>query len=129
MMTRPHVLNCLHQPFAECFYFGPERSAERYANGMNEERRLASGFIESTYCTVMEKISNEFNKVSGPKLLILRRAQSLLSANENVLHRCICFGIRQPSGTAVPNLHICCTWSATSFSIGRIERSISISLD
>ncbi len=65
MMTRPDEVKCLHEPFMECFYFGPERMAERYTNGMNEERRVASGFSESTYYTVMEKIRNECGEVSS----------------------------------------------------------------
>ena len=63
MMTRRDGLNCLHEPFAECFYFGPERMAERYANGMMEERRLASGFTDATYSSVMEKIQAEYGMV------------------------------------------------------------------
>ena len=62
-MTRPDALNCLHEPFQESFYFGPERMAERYANGMMEERRLASGFTDATYSSVMEKIQAEYGMV------------------------------------------------------------------
>ena len=64
MMTRPDVLNCLHEPFAEPFYFGPERMAERYTNGLNENRRLASGHKKTNYYDVMEKIKMELDKVS-----------------------------------------------------------------
>ena len=62
-MTRPDELNCLHEPFAEPFYFGPERMAERYTNGLNEERRLASGHAETTYFDIMEKVKTEHDKV------------------------------------------------------------------
>ena len=37
--------------------------AERYANGLNEQRRLDSGHAETTYVDVMGRIKDEYEKV------------------------------------------------------------------
>ena len=64
MMTQADILNCLHEPSAEASYFGPERMAERYTNGLNDERRVASGHTQTTYLDITEKIKAEYDKVS-----------------------------------------------------------------
>ncbi len=60
-MTRRDILNCVHEPFGDAFYFGPERLSSRYEN--DEKARLDSGFSNSTYKTVFERIEREGNEV------------------------------------------------------------------
>ena len=55
-MTRKD-LQCIHEPFGDAFYFGPERLSKRYEG--DEKARLESGFAESTYKTVFDSIAKE----------------------------------------------------------------------
>ena len=56
-MTRTDALKCIHEPFGDAFYFGPERLSERYEK--DEEARLASGFSQSTYKSVLDNITKQ----------------------------------------------------------------------
>ena len=55
-MTRDD-LQCVHEPFGDAFYFGPERLSERYED--DEKARLESGFSESTYKKIFDRIEEE----------------------------------------------------------------------
>ena len=55
-MTRDD-LQCVHEPFGDAFYFGPERLSDRY--GDDEKARLNSGFANSTYKTIFDRIEEE----------------------------------------------------------------------
>lgn len=56
-MTRRDDIQCIHEPFGDAFYYGPERLSDRFAN--DEQARLDSGFSESTYKTVLDRIERE----------------------------------------------------------------------
>ncbi|QKX61927.1 uncharacterized protein TRUGW13939_09083 [Talaromyces rugulosus] len=56
-MTRRDSLQCIHEPFGDAFYYGPERLGSRYED--DEEARLASGFSQSTFKTVFDRIERE----------------------------------------------------------------------
>jgi hypothetical protein len=56
-MTRRHSLTCIHEPFGDAFYFGPERLSDRYEH--DEKARKESGFGESTYRTVVDILDRE----------------------------------------------------------------------
>lgn len=60
-MTRDDVLACVHEPFGDAFYFGPERLSSRYEN--DEAARQESGFADSTYQTVFDRIEKEGKEV------------------------------------------------------------------
>ena len=62
-MTRRDTLQCVHEPFGDAYYFGPERLAERYEN--DENSRLESGYSDSTYRTIFDRIARENSEV-GP---------------------------------------------------------------
>lgn len=64
-MTRTDLLTCVHEPFGDAFYFGPERLSDRYEN--DPEARKASGFENSTYKTIFERIENENKEVRCPE--------------------------------------------------------------
>ncbi|MCJ1352880.1 MAG: hypothetical protein MMC33_002864 [Icmadophila ericetorum] len=55
-MTR-RDLNCVHEPFGDAFYYGPERLSARFEN--NEKGRTDSGFSKTTYKHVLNKIDEE----------------------------------------------------------------------
>lgn len=60
-MTRRDSLQCVHEPFGDAFYYGPERLSHRYEE--DEEARLASGFSQTTYKTVFDRIERESTEV------------------------------------------------------------------
>ena len=49
-MTRDD-LECLHEPFGDAFYYGPERLSPRFEQ--DEQTRRKSGFTESTFRTIL----------------------------------------------------------------------------
>ncbi|KAL9100832.1 MAG: hypothetical protein Q9163_003843 [Psora crenata] len=59
-------LKCIHEPFGDAFYYGPERLSSRFEN--DEERRNASGFSNSSYKTVFDRIDRE--GAEGKRLFI-----------------------------------------------------------
>lgn len=60
-MTRRDILTCVHEPFGDAFYFGPERLSSRYEN--DEKAREETGFSNSTYKTIFERIEKEGKEV------------------------------------------------------------------
>jgi hypothetical protein len=60
-MTRDDILSCVHEPFGDAFYFGPERLSPRYEN--DEAARQASGFADSTFKAIFERIEREGKEV------------------------------------------------------------------
>ena len=60
-MTRRDSIQCVHEPFGDAYYFGPERLAERYED--DEAARKESGFSESTFKTIMDTINRENHQV------------------------------------------------------------------
>jgi len=62
-MTCRDTLQCVHEPFGDAFYYGPERLSERFEN--DEKTRLESGFSDSTYKTILDRIERENTEV-GP---------------------------------------------------------------
>ncbi|KAF7948823.1 hypothetical protein EAE96_008009 [Botrytis aclada] len=65
-MTRDDALACVHEPFGDAFYFGPERLSPRYEE--DEAARKESGFADSTYKTIFERIEKEGKE--GKRLFI-----------------------------------------------------------
>jgi hypothetical protein len=61
-MTRYKTLQCVHEPFGDAYYFGPERLAERYES--DPEARKESGYSDSTYRTIFDRIAKENSEVS-----------------------------------------------------------------
>ncbi len=56
-MTRRDTIQCIHEPFGDAFYYGPERLSSRYEN--DEKARLNSGFAQSTFRTTLDRIEKE----------------------------------------------------------------------
>ncbi|RMZ78419.1 hypothetical protein DV738_g3930, partial [Chaetothyriales sp. CBS 135597] len=64
-MTRKD-LTCVHEPFGDAFYYGPERLSSRFES--DELTRTQSGFDQTTYKTVCEHLAAEEQK--GNRLFI-----------------------------------------------------------
>ncbi|KAI9701204.1 MAG: hypothetical protein M1836_001873 [Candelina mexicana] len=62
-MTRRDILTCVHEPFGDAFYFGPERLSERYE--ADEKGRNETGFSDSTFKTVLDRIDREGSEVGS----------------------------------------------------------------
>ncbi|KAI5208761.1 hypothetical protein E4T38_02734 [Aureobasidium subglaciale] len=56
-MTQRDTLQCVHEPFGDAFYFGPERLSDRYEK--DQKARTESGFENSTYKTIFDNIMKE----------------------------------------------------------------------
>ncbi|KAL8824829.1 MAG: hypothetical protein Q9191_004796 [Dirinaria sp. TL-2023a] len=69
-MTR---LRCIHEPFGDAFYYGPERLGSRFEN--DEQIRIDSGFSESTFQTTIERL---LTLQQGKRLFIKDMAHYLL---------------------------------------------------
>lgn len=61
-MTCRDRLQCIHEPFGDAYYFGPERLGTRYDN--DERARKESGFSNSTFKTIFDQIDQEASEVS-----------------------------------------------------------------
>ncbi|KAJ9605134.1 hypothetical protein H2200_010524 [Cladophialophora chaetospira] len=53
-MTRPDTIQCIHEPFGDAFYFGPEKISPAFAD--NQEKCDASGHARSTYASIVANI-------------------------------------------------------------------------
>lgn len=62
-MTQRDTIQCVHEPFGDAFYYGPERLSSRFAGDEHAQARLDSGFANSTYRTVMERVERENTQV------------------------------------------------------------------
>ncbi|KAL1642973.1 hypothetical protein SLS58_005215 [Diplodia intermedia] len=65
-MTCRDTLQCVHEPFGDAFYFGPERLSTRYESDL--KAREESGFEDSTYRTIFDRIESE--NTEGKRIFI-----------------------------------------------------------
>ncbi|KAJ5126635.1 hypothetical protein N7448_007414 [Penicillium atrosanguineum] len=76
-MTQRATIQCIHEPFGDAFYYGPERLSERFED--DEQARVESGFSQSTYLTVLERIQREASE--GKRVFIKDIDHYLLPPN------------------------------------------------
>ncbi|XHG07305.1 hypothetical protein AWENTII_010459 [Aspergillus wentii] len=67
-MTRRTDIRCIHEPFGDAFYYGPERLSARFAH--DEQARLDSGFSKSTFKTVLDRIDLEASEDENKRVFI-----------------------------------------------------------
>ncbi|RMY93096.1 hypothetical protein D0862_09309 [Hortaea werneckii] len=60
-MTQRDTLQTIHEPFGDAFYYGPERMGTRFES--DEKAREQSGFAQSTFKTILERIEREAAEV------------------------------------------------------------------
>jgi hypothetical protein len=63
-MTCKDTLKCVHEPFGDAWYFGPERLNPRYEKDV--KARKETGFSESTFKTIFDRIEQENTEVRSP---------------------------------------------------------------
>ncbi|MCJ1397316.1 hypothetical protein MMC11_000508 [Xylographa trunciseda] len=73
-MTRRDILTCVHEPFGDAFYYGPERLSERFED--DEEGRTKGGFSDSTYQTILDRLDRD--GAEGKRLFIKDMAYYLV---------------------------------------------------
>jgi hypothetical protein len=66
-MTYRNTLSCVHEPFGDAWYFGPERLSNRFDN---EEERKKSGFSETTYRDILNTVNQEAKVVCPPSQVV-----------------------------------------------------------
>ncbi|KAL3463235.1 P-loop containing nucleoside triphosphate hydrolase protein [Aspergillus heterothallicus] len=67
-MTQRDTIQCIHEPFGDAFYYGPERLSDRYE--ADEAGRQASGFATSTFKTILDRIEREGRENEGKRIFI-----------------------------------------------------------
>jgi hypothetical protein len=75
-MTRRDVLRCVHEPFGEAFYFGPERMSERFAK--DDRYRHESGNANTTYRDILDDIETGAQN-EGKRIFIKDMAYYLMA--------------------------------------------------
>lgn len=53
-MTRRDILESIHEPFGDAFYFGPEFLSDRFRDDV--ATRESSGYAQKTYKDILESI-------------------------------------------------------------------------
>ena len=81
-MTQRDIIQCVHEPFGDAFYYGPERLSSRFAGDEHAQERVDSGFANSTYSTVMERLEREATQV---RPFFLRSSRVLAHSFRNAL--------------------------------------------
>ncbi|KAF2430960.1 hypothetical protein EJ08DRAFT_733721 [Tothia fuscella] len=76
-MTCRDTLQCVHEPFGDAWYFGPERLHDRYEK--DEKAREESGYANSTYKTIFDSIEQE--NTQGKRIFIKDMAQYWIPPN------------------------------------------------
>lgn len=56
-MTCRETIECVHEPFGDAFYYGPERISPLYIH--DEDAIVKSGFKNSTYAVVLRSILDD----------------------------------------------------------------------
>ncbi|KAK3391665.1 hypothetical protein B0T20DRAFT_421898 [Sordaria brevicollis] len=79
-MTRSDALTCVHEPYGDAFYYGPERMSSRYEQ--DEAAREKSGYSEVTYGNVTDRIMDEVvQNVSEKRVFIKDMAYYIVPPN------------------------------------------------
>ncbi|KAK1781680.1 P-loop containing nucleoside triphosphate hydrolase protein [Copromyces sp. CBS 386.78] len=78
-MTRSDALTCVHEPFGDAFYYGPERMSARYEN--DEAARAKSGYSEVKYGDVMGRILKEMFENDKTRVFIKDMAYYIVPPN------------------------------------------------
>lgn len=77
-MTRRNSLATIHEPFGDAFYFGPERMGSRFEE--DEKAREESGFADSTFKMILDRIESEGKEVRSDSPSDLRSGISILTS-------------------------------------------------
>ena len=101
-MTRRNSLQTIHEPFGDAFYFGPERMGARFEN--DEESREKSGFANSTFASILDRVEREAAEVGSIRLVVIHfHRPAPLAVAQRISHPLL-----------LHSLYECCTLSLCS---------------
>ena len=63
-LTCRDTLECVHEPFGDPWYFGPERLSDRFEK--DEKARIKTGFSNTTYQDVFAEMEAKNAQVGTP---------------------------------------------------------------
>ncbi|KAM0271697.1 hypothetical protein ACHAPA_002462 [Fusarium lateritium] len=77
-MARRDILESVHEPFGDAFYYGPERLSERFSN--DAATRESSGFSSKTYKDVLNEVMDAGK--DGKRIFIKDMAYYLMAPDD-----------------------------------------------
>ena len=80
-MARRDILECVHEPFGDAFYFGPEFLSDRFRD--NHDYRKSTQYCNTTYKDVLDSLEKAQKEVRNS----LRLQQfSFVNRQERAIH-------------------------------------------
>jgi len=67
-MTRGDTIQCIHEPFGDPFYFGPEKISPAFAN--DPEKCVRTGHAETTYASIVSSIEDTIQAASQKRIFV-----------------------------------------------------------
>lgn len=100
-MTRRDILSCVHEPFGEAFYYGPEHlKGSRFDN--EPEKREKSGFKDVTYKDALDQIWKQGQEEGNKRIFIKDIIYYLVPPNGGEAHIAPSLRDTQAQGSAKP---------------------------
>lgn len=110
-LQREEELYCLHEPFGDAFYFGPQRQSPRYMNGnLPEDMKLTSATFESVCEEILTLRSGKRVFVKDMAYYVFSRLKDVKLPLDKMINT---FLIRDPQ-KAVPSMYKCSIDSAST---------------
>ncbi|KPM36248.1 hypothetical protein AK830_g10324 [Neonectria ditissima] len=101
-MTRRDILESIHEPFGDAFYFGPEFLSDRFRD--DAATREASGYAQKTYKDILDSITEAGNE--GKRIFIKDMAYYLMKADNKPTQIAPSLGEEEPTNPTVIPLEI-----------------------
>ncbi|KAF4992989.1 hypothetical protein FGRMN_6793 [Fusarium graminum] len=101
-MARRDILESVHEPFGDAFYYGPERLSERFSN--DAATRDSSGFASKTYKDVLNEVMDAGK--DGKRIFIKDMAYYLMTPDDKHTKIAPSMGEEEPSNPTVLPLEV-----------------------
>jgi hypothetical protein len=74
-MTKPDSLQCVHEPFGDAWYYGPERLSDRFSQ--DSEARENGDHGQPTFKDIFESIEQQHEEVCIPNFSLTGSSEYL----------------------------------------------------
>ncbi|KAM0349382.1 hypothetical protein ACHAPU_003791 [Fusarium lateritium] len=101
-MARRDILESVHEPFGDAFYYGPERLSERFSN--DAATRDSSGFASKTYKDVLNEVMDAGKE--GKRIFIKDMAYYLMTPDDKPTKIAPSLGKEEPGNPTVMPLEV-----------------------
>ncbi|SPJ72871.1 uncharacterized protein FTOL_02600 [Fusarium torulosum] len=101
-MARRDILESVHEPFGDAFYYGPERLSERFSN--DAATRESSGFSSKTYKDVLNEVMDAGK--DGKRIFIKDMAYYLMAPDDKPTKVAPSLGEEEPGNPTVLPLEV-----------------------